>query len=932
MYDYPPIPQELPPEPERYHPEYFSGRQRELEWIQRKVKEGLSGYPITQPVVHVWGLRGVGKSWLLCHLRGQYRFPGLPGAVRKHTFCALADFATLRFSQWEPQTAADLLENLATQIQEQLGEKAAVGEGKGRFEDELTAVRGDRNKEATDLAERFVQWVNRLSNQFVFLLLLDAVETLSGSDLVWLESHLIEPLARTDRAIIVVAGRKEIPRWREFGVRQRLVVWELKPFSPEETREQLKQRGYDRPDLAAVVHSLSFGLPYANQVLSAALAQLAGEQPLGADFEEVHRSEVLTLLGQIEGELLRDLRSEEHRKVLHTLSVLRRFNIEAARAIFSTLLDEKYEEQGDAAYLRLFEDLEATNLVWWSMERRGYIMGAPLRRMMDQRVQIDNPDAFVHRHQKALQLYEEWTEKYPREIWLFLPEALYHLVNSKFRDPEEQICEAMDALLDRSLCREIDSDSADALFQSLYRDDELPQVMPAPVHDHLLQRVRQFRDELVEGSHPPPYRPEEFVARKAEVEMVRDRIVKVCHGEGAGISAIHFYGTPTIGKSWLLKHLARLGQNSSLSEPACKLITLFVDCEVAARSVDAPKALFRALRESMEQAQDYRQEVPQDITTLAKILCGDLSSVYLLLFDAADALSAEDFGWLEEHLLEPLVREGRAVIVVSGREDTPQWRGYETRRRLSRHALDGFTIEEVADLVRSLGSGAEATEIYHLSGGHPYAAWRLAKAPSLEDAVIAQKLEPVAEQLLRNVPEKLKDTMKVLTALRRFINIAALRFFFGQLMGEEYERRPDAFYFDFLNKTLGERDLLIRDRASGQYYFAPAVRAVLQQHLRLTRTEEYQKGHQIALDLYGHRLESLPLERPWWLAEYLYHAAIVSPRSLTELYEDLIKQHGRLSTDQASELRRLLGEDQDLNTLRHEQVEALIACLSQQGG
>ena len=38
---------------------------------------------ITQPIVHIWGIRGVGKSWLLHHLRAQYGFAAEKGIRKK---------------------------------------------------------------------------------------------------------------------------------------------------------------------------------------------------------------------------------------------------------------------------------------------------------------------------------------------------------------------------------------------------------------------------------------------------------------------------------------------------------------------------------------------------------------------------------------------------------------------------------------------------------------------------------------------------------------------------------------------------------------------------------------------------------------------------------------------------------------------------------
>ena len=294
----------------------FVCREPELRQIERKVDEGLAGYPITQPVIHLWGLRGAGKKWLLNHLQTRYRFAIGKGIEKDGTLCVLADFREIElcFSTWDPLRITRLLERLVGQIEDQLGAKLrdVAGDELAEFVAERQKLReADGKREASSLADRFVALVVCLSRRYVPILLFDTAEKLDEDSFFWLESHVIEPIVRTNGAIVVVAGRKEIPRWREFGVRQRLVVWELASFNREGTAEQLAKRGYGY--LSDVVHSLSFGHPYVNQILGEALNQLAGRQPVTADFEEAHRNEVVALLGAIEAEFLKEVESEAHR-------------------------------------------------------------------------------------------------------------------------------------------------------------------------------------------------------------------------------------------------------------------------------------------------------------------------------------------------------------------------------------------------------------------------------------------------------------------------------------------------------------------------------------------------------------------------------------------------------------------------------------------
>jgi len=490
---------ESPPERARYEHRYFAARRRELQQFHRRVEEGLAGYPITLPVIHTWGIRGIGKSWLLQEIRQQYTFPAEPKAEGKGTACALIDFHRTRFSRWEPLAIANFLESILQNIKEQSGEQwNVISEESQAFQTELESVKAAEGKRAASaLAECFVACIKPLSETFVPLLLFDSTEVLGDDDFSWLESHLIEPLARTDRVIIVVAGRKEIPRWREFGVRQRLKVLELQPFSEEDTQEQLEKRGYDRK-LGEIVHSLSFGLPYANQILGESLGVFTPTE----NFEEDHRAEVLALLGEVEGELLRGIRSEDQRNILRTLSTLRKFNIESARTLLTqSLKDKKYQDKGDVYYLRLFEDLEDTNLVWWSTDQRGYVVGYPLRRIIGLRMQKgESPHIFRQQHSAAQKFYEMRAKKNPHDCGPTLLEALYHLSNKLVGERPDEMQRETDRFLAQFLTPEnFTTDGADTFLHLLRRDSELQNhrgVMPKPIYEHVVDKIRDFRDQI----------------------------------------------------------------------------------------------------------------------------------------------------------------------------------------------------------------------------------------------------------------------------------------------------------------------------------------------------------------------------------------------------------------------------------------------------
>jgi hypothetical protein len=926
---YPSIPEELPPESEPYDPRYFADRRQELKIIARRVEEGRDGHPITQPVVHFWGVRGVGKSWLLRRLQDQYRFVAGRGE-EKGTFCVLVDFSTFRFSCWEPRTAADLLEAFAQEIEEQLGEeKIQVVQGEIQaFREELERVRQERGRDADGLAERFVALINRLVRDFVPLLLLDATETLDEDDFAWLESHLIAPIARSDQAIFVVAGRKEIPRWREFSVRQRLLLRELDTFPPEGTQEQLEKRGY--PRLGDLIHSFSFGHPYANQVLGGKLAgRIVDER-----FEAEHREEVVALLGQIEGELMRGVWREGHQDILRTLATLRRFNIGSTRYMLGRLLNPEYGEWSDARYLRLFEDLEDINLVWWDTGWRGYVMSTPLRRIIELRIRQEAPDIFVRRHREALKLYKKWIAKSPLDRGPLLLEALYHLVNSLAGEPLETVRQEVEELLKQFLTPEsFTTDGAYEFYRLLSKDRELLDhrwVVPEDVYKYVLERARGFLDRLAGSGpvgdevmdaafQPAPYRPEEFVGREDELERVRIRIEQICGGGRADRPIVHFHSVPGIGKTWLLNHLAHQYRKFSCpQETGREVLPVLVDCARMARPSDVRGDLLQVLREGW----GLQLEKGQGLPALTRAICSLAERfIPLLLLDAADFLDADDFGWLEEELLEPLACTGAAVIVVAGRANAPRWRRFETRRRVEYWPLSPFRPDETAELIRKAGLTTPHQEVHWYSGGHPHVARLLAQQTPWppEEGRVGALLESVEKELLRHVPQSLWPMVRALAVLRRF-NIGSMRDFLSVAIDPVYGEKSDGFFLEFLGEMLGEPDWLTRDRR-GYYAFAPAVRSVLLWRLRLADPDLYEASHRAALHLYEERADTYPQYCARFLVEAIYHRTIleeIAGKSQEELGDELLDLlDGYLtvqnfSVDGARELCRTLEDDREL--------------------
>jgi len=480
------------PEPDAYDEKLFTNREKEIQLVKRKVDEGRYHQPIIQPLVHFWGVMGIGKSWLLQWLFGSYRFtangqePGL-----KLTFATLFDFGEFVISLWQPSSVVRFLKALIEQIREQIEQDAEiwafVGPQLEDFDDNAQDVLTGKG-EVNELAERFVQIVNRLSQDLVPVLLFDTAEKLDGDVFFWLESHILEPILRQDRSVVVIAGRKEIPRWREFGTRQRLVRKQLQPFDEKETAKMLERRGVQ---VAEDIFFYTFGHPYAIQVLAQATK--------GQEF--------VPYLAQVEARFFLGIRPDQQ-AILRILSTVRKFNIESTRYLLKKLLGDEYGSWSDVRYLRLLESLEDTNLVWWETGQRGYVLDYTVRRILNRHLQLQKPTEFVRRHGIALELYRRWIREYAKGCGPFVREALYHLgqmwlgsADERKQEYESQANTFLEQVLNDQKIATIDE--INELWLSLRDDEEIQETGLRSFYQPILERIRDLRNARATAHEEP---------------------------------------------------------------------------------------------------------------------------------------------------------------------------------------------------------------------------------------------------------------------------------------------------------------------------------------------------------------------------------------------------------------------------------------------
>jgi hypothetical protein len=241
--------------PEPYRP--FVNRQAELQFIADKLRPAHQGDLMPMVVTCFWGAFGIGKSWLLGELERRYRRSGPQVHGSYPTIAARLDLHPLV----SPVLWQDGKLNLSHVVQElwkQLAPQVSIG------------VPDLGQVGAADWAEAFIKQVTTWLAYATPVLMLDTLDAVVRNDeaaFFWLEEHLVEQLALTDRVLFIFASRGELRRWRRFQVRRRVDSYPLAAFDAETAGREVKAN----PAVSRALYHHAFGHPLATEYLGSIL-------------------------------------------------------------------------------------------------------------------------------------------------------------------------------------------------------------------------------------------------------------------------------------------------------------------------------------------------------------------------------------------------------------------------------------------------------------------------------------------------------------------------------------------------------------------------------------------------------------------------------------------------------------------------------------
>lgn len=251
--------------------------------------------------------------------------------------------------------------------------------------------------------------------------------------------------------------------------------------------------------------------------------------------------------------------------------------------------------------------------------------------------------------------------------------------------------------------------------------------------------------------------------------------------------------------------------------------------------------------------------------------------VVLLLLDDYDQMPAQPRSWFEANVLSQAIRTEQVAVILTSERELRFTERMDLRMRFDSCELPSLTEETITHTFpRYTGI---APEIFRLTGGLPVCTDRLVQYLNGLDIDISTPAQFRAherklikgfyrvfidEQVFRDLEQGLRDTLAVLSLLRRF-DIVVLGGLLPKVLPTFYKRSSKADYFDLI-EHLGSR---IQWRKEGGYALIEGLRILLATYTLAQRPKTYEQVNRAMLALYRRQLKRE--YREYYLLELLYH-------------------------------------------------------------
>lgn len=397
-----------------YDTNRFVNRDFELSFVREQIRlvqeQGFS----SEPVINYWGVRGIGKTWVLSHLLHTYKFR-LQTSYFRPTCAVLYSAENSRANQ-----LSALVAHLSQELLAQLGSALDL--------DEQSLIERSLNSgELVDLATA----ISAFAKRFLPIVMVDDCECFDAEQWKAFVGGFIEPLVPSGRVLIILAGRRQAPRWSRFEVRNKVAPPErtlIRAFNKEAVINQIGHADYTvSREIVDLMYPYTAGNP---QIVDAIARHVIEWTPRGEDFSALKAwfDQRRTALAQILQKALDQLLEHTPQHLLPYLQAvapLRFYHLAAMRNMLAG--QEDGGRYADGYYHQILRDLDInTEVVWWERERRAYVTSDVVRQIMSRHQLLADPKGYVERHTIAVQMYRRWVTTFPQASEEFIVEIIFH--------------------------------------------------------------------------------------------------------------------------------------------------------------------------------------------------------------------------------------------------------------------------------------------------------------------------------------------------------------------------------------------------------------------------------------------------------------------------------------------------------------------------
>lgn len=283
-----------------------------------------------------------------------------------------------------------------------------------------------------------------LSGQSVFLVLVDlddiSLEQLESTQTI-LEDKLLEPVLKSNRAIVVMSAREEVMLWQRFEVRRRAQVLYVLPFTYKEIQTLLqKLKSNVSPLLVAWIYKFTGGSPHLSRCFFELFKWVKGQPDDPETTFATHAALFYEAIRLYRDNVCESLREHELLPIVDVISALRHFRLETfrwmltdekARPLMYKPLFEHYslQKKRDIFFYDKMKALERTEAVEWDESSRAYLINQILRVVIDRCLLLGEREQRAYhqtRHMIVLDLYSQRIDEYPQQGTEYILEMLFH--------------------------------------------------------------------------------------------------------------------------------------------------------------------------------------------------------------------------------------------------------------------------------------------------------------------------------------------------------------------------------------------------------------------------------------------------------------------------------------------------------------------------